>query len=139
MQKLSVPTPLHVWQCNWCGYIWEAPMLPKYDSPKYQPCPNCNMRGYVYSLYMEDTMTSKHDRIKNILNEYDTIEDAVTTYIKQKVEPNITGVSHIAAYDNREALLVTYTYSMRGYDDYTDDCTIFTAYLDWKGLEWEGA
>lgn len=55
-------------------------------------------------------MTSKHDRIKNILNEYDTIEDAVTTYIKQKVEPNITGVSHIAAYDNREALLVSVCY-----------------------------
>lgn len=38
-------------------------------------------------------MTSKHDRIKNILNEYDTIEDAVTTYIKQKVEPmNTVGI-----------------------------------------------
>lgn len=77
-------------------------------------------------------MTSKHEKIKNILNEYDTIEDAVLSYIKQKVEPNVTGISHIAAYDDREALFVTYEYMMQGYNDYMDDCTIFTAYLDWE-------
>lgn len=55
MRKLTVPIPLHVWQCDWCGYIWEEGLLPKYDSARYQPCKNCNMRGYVHFLHMEDS------------------------------------------------------------------------------------
>ena len=77
-------------------------------------------------------MCAKHDCIKQIIEQYHTVEDAVLAYIKRKIEPNVTNIVHISAHSDREELLVTYEYMMQGCSYYMDDCIILTEHLDWE-------
>ena len=43
-------------------------------------------------------MCAKHDCIKQILEQYHTVEDAVLAYIKRKIEPNVTNIVHISSH-----------------------------------------
>lgn len=77
-------------------------------------------------------LSDKHVCIKQILDQYHTVEDAVLAHIKREIEPNVTNIVHISSHSDREELLVTYEYMMQGYNDYTGDCVILTEHLDWE-------
>ena len=74
---------------------------------------------------------SKYDKMRQVCNDWDTLQDAIHTYIQKKVEPRVTWVASIAVYDHREAILVHYEYNIHGIE-HEDDCTILVEDLDWE-------